>query len=108
MTLTDIISTLEFNQMLKKQGGGYQIVMNQDYQEPAHRLYAKAELLTWVPYMVATKEGDAGILNIPRETNTIQQISSSDISTDAIIPSSSSRRQEGIRKRPARTVKPSF
>lgn len=104
MTLTDIISTLEFNQMLKKQDGGYQITLNEDYQEPAHRLYAKAERLTWVPYMVATKEGDAGILNIPRETNTVQQISTSDISTDAIIPSSS-KHQESIRKRPARSVR---
>jgi hypothetical protein len=105
MTLTDIISTLEFNQMLRKQDGGYEIVLTEDYQEPANRLYAKAERLTWVPYMVATKEGDAGILSIPREAKNIQQISSSDISTDAIIPSSSPRRQEGIRKRSTRPVK---
>jgi hypothetical protein len=86
MTFTDIISTLEFNHMLIKKDQTFEIIMSSTEEKQRERLYAKPELLTWVPYMVTTKEGDAGILNIPRHH---EYISSSDISIDAIIPSSS-------------------
>lgn len=94
MTIDDIVSTLEFNKMLRKRvdGEGYEIIMEQEEEEHQHRLYAKSELLTWVPYMVAAK-GDAGILNIPRQMASDKTIASSDISMDAIIPSSSRRRR---------------
>lgn len=102
MTYNDIISTLEFNKMLvPKEGckGQYEIVIKEEEQELNNnnihiknkrnpRLYAKSKLLTWVPYMVATK-GDAGILNIPRENNFNNlATTTSDISSDAIIPTS--------------------
>lgn len=99
MTYTDIISTLEFNHMLIQRGKGqYEIVLNQLQQpieQQKERLYAKAEKLTWVPYMVINKEGDAGILNIPRQIENEEEkprhqlTPSSSISIDAIIPSSS-------------------
>ncbi|CAO3640055.1 unnamed protein product [Mucor hiemalis] len=101
MTYNDIISTLEFNNILvQKEGskGQYEILIKEEEQElninNTHiknkrnpRLYAKSELLTWVPYMVATK-GDAGILNIPREHNFSNLATTSDISSNAIIPTS--------------------
>lgn len=100
MTYNDIISTLEFNNILvQKEGskGQYEILIKEEQElniNNTHiknkrnpRLYAKSELLTWVPYMVATK-GDAGILNIPREHNFSNLATTSDISSDAIIPTS--------------------
>ncbi|KAI8079049.1 acyl-CoA N-acyltransferase [Gilbertella persicaria] len=69
MTLDDIVSTLELNGLLKKSNGEYQIMVPDLPDKP--RLIANSEKLTWVPYMVAT-QGDAGILNIPRE-NTLKK-----------------------------------
>lgn len=66
MTYNDIISTLEFNNMIVQKGDEFEIIINSEQDIKSKRLCAKPELLTWVPYMVATK-GDAGILNIPRE-----------------------------------------
>ncbi|KAI8391117.1 acyl-CoA N-acyltransferase [Radiomyces spectabilis] len=70
MTVDDVISTLELNNMLQRQASGqYEIIMD---DETGHgnggnqHLVAKPELLTWVPYMAAVK-GDAGVLNVPRE-----------------------------------------
>ncbi|KAI9252792.1 acyl-CoA N-acyltransferase [Helicostylum pulchrum] len=94
ITINDIVTTLEYNQLLKqKEEGQYDIIIGQDNIKTS-RLYAKGERLTWVPYMVAAK-GDAGILNIPREYtqqqhqyhtyHQNQSISTSDISTDAIL-----------------------
>jgi hypothetical protein len=114
MTLADIVATLQFNDMLRrKERGGYEIVY--DHQESLKEpiLYAKSELLTWVPYMVAAK-GDAGILNIPRENNHHSSfdnsIASSSISKDSILSPSSRRRGGDIKKRKSRftTQKSSF
>ena len=73
MTFTDIISTLESNHMINPLKNGQYEIMIQEQDAVTNkenpRLCAKPELLTWVPYMVATK-GDAGILNIPKEYNT--------------------------------------
>ncbi|CAO0802972.1 unnamed protein product [Mucor circinelloides] len=109
MTLADIRATLQFNNMLRKtEEGGYEII--NDYEEDVKKpaLYAKNELLTWVPYMVATK-GDAGILNIPREhkhrSSFDKGVASSNISENAII-STSKRRARGknvIQKRQFRS-----
>ncbi|KAF7726989.1 hypothetical protein EC973_008184 [Apophysomyces ossiformis] len=72
MTIDDVISTLDLNNMLiwDPDTGRYVIkvkMSTEDQVSKSKSLVAKAELLTWVPYMVATK-GDAGILNVPRET----------------------------------------
>lgn len=102
MTIADIISTLEFNKMLKKTEDGYEITMLEEEDTTSiDRLYAKSDLLTWVPYMVASK-GDAGILNIPRDMTTTSDktIASSDISMDAIIPSSKRRGRKSVTKSP--------
>lgn len=109
MTLADIRATLQFNNMLRKtEEGGYEII--NDYEEDVKKpaLYAKNELLTWVPYMVATK-GDVGILNIPREhkhrSSFDKGVASSNISENAII-STSKRRARGknvIQKRQFRS-----
>lgn len=108
MTTHDVISTLESNNMLVEKDGGYEIVIGpDDYSNSVNiknkRLYAKGELLTWVPYMVATK-GDAGILNIPRE-HTQEHISTSDISVDAIIPSTSRQANSKHKNRLTRSAK---
>ncbi|KAK4513097.1 uncharacterized protein ATC70_000135 [Mucor velutinosus] len=111
MTLADIIATLQLNEMLKKkEQGEYEIVNDYDEDSKKPALYAKNELLTWVPYMVAAK-GDAGILNIPREHKHRSsmdkgKLASSDISKNAIIPTSTRRRTRGenmIQKRPFRS-----
>lgn len=98
--------------LVEKEEGQYEIIIGQDYNNNSvniknKRLYAKGELLTWVPYMVATK-GDAGILNIPREYTQQQQqqhISTSDISVDAIIPSTSRQTNSKHKKRLTRSGK---
>ncbi|KAG0180762.1 hypothetical protein DFQ29_010203 [Apophysomyces sp. BC1021] len=72
ITIDDVISTLDLNGMLiqNPDTGAYIIMVKVDTEDQApkpKRLVAKSEFLTWVPYMVAAK-GDAGILNVPRET----------------------------------------
>ncbi|KAG1382431.1 hypothetical protein G6F61_002267 [Rhizopus arrhizus] len=66
ITISDILSTLEFNNMLRKnKEGQYEIIINNEYyQEP--KLYAKNELLIWVPYFINSREQD---LNSSQETN---------------------------------------
>ncbi|KAF1805983.1 males absent on the first-like protein [Mucor lusitanicus] len=96
MTVADIVATLQFNGMLKKTQEGYELVNEGEQGSRKPGLYAKSELLTWVPYMAATK-GDAGILNIPREHTHRSsfdkgRLASSDISTSAIIPTSKRRK----------------
>jgi hypothetical protein len=58
ITISDILSTLEFNNMLRKnKEGQYEIIINNEYyQEP--KLYAKNELLIWVPYFINSREQD--------------------------------------------------
>lgn len=108
--------------LIPKEGfkGQYEIVIKEEQEvnnNNTHiknkrnpRLYAKSELLTWVPYMVATK-GDAGILNIPRENNfnnlatTTTTTTTSDISSDAIIPTSSTLTSRHQLKRKTTTTK---
>lgn len=109
ISINDITSTLDFNGLLKQnENQEYQIIIEKDHittttttssssssgSSNKKKLYAKGELLTWVPYMVAAK-GDAGILNIPREyLQQPQTISTSDISKDAII--STTRRKKRL------------
>ncbi|KAI8377070.1 acyl-CoA N-acyltransferase [Choanephora cucurbitarum] len=67
MTCDDILSTIEYNQLsiVHKETEGYQMMLPR--QLPKKPRLANHDKLTWVPYMVAT-QGDAGILNIPRES----------------------------------------
>lgn len=69
--MNDIIATLEYNRMLRKnKQGQYEIIMNEKNDQPI-RNYVKSELLIWVPYLV-TKQGGADTLKKPRESKFIE------------------------------------
>ncbi|ORE17950.1 hypothetical protein BCV71DRAFT_264308 [Rhizopus microsporus] len=91
ITVNDIIATLEYNRMLRKnKQGQYEIIMNEKNDQPI-RNYVKSELLIWVPYLV-TKQGGADTLKKPREiqqqqNHSLLSLSSSSLSSELSSPS---------------------
>lgn len=73
MTLEDTVYALSTSGILRRNPdtNEYEFALIKPADMSSLGPGVKAELLTWVPYMIQARGGDAGILNVPREPTSV-------------------------------------
>ncbi|ORZ01463.1 hypothetical protein BCR43DRAFT_179367 [Syncephalastrum racemosum] len=73
MTLEDTVYALSTSGILRRNPdtNEYEFALIKPADMSAFGPGIKSELLTWVPYMIQARGGDAGILNVPREPTSV-------------------------------------